>query len=128
MRNVPTVAADEASASHALLLDLDLRRGRMRNGLQQALRTAIQDGRLAAGTRLPSSRTLAADLGVSRGVVVDTYDQLAAECYLDVRPRQAPVVARLTLADPDVALPPPAGLVATSPQVVDHDFIATTPD
>src|SRR6478735_7243625 len=105
MRNVSTVAADEASGSRALMLELDLRRGRMRHGLQQAIRTAIQDGRLAAGTRLPSSRSLAAELGVSRGVVVDTYDQLAAECYLDVRPRQAPVVARLTLADPDVALP-----------------------
>src|SRR4051812_10996494 len=129
MRNVPTVAADEASASHALLLDLDLRRGRMRNGLQQALRTAIQDGRLAAGTRLPSTRTLAAELGVSRGVVVDTYDQLAAECYLDVRPRQAPVVAALLPVTPGNPLPDAATRVpaAAAPTVV-HDFIATTPD
>ncbi|WP_159028914.1 GntR family transcriptional regulator, partial [Streptomyces noursei] len=39
-------------------------------------------GRLAAGTRLPSSRELAADLGVSRGLVTEAYEQLTAEGYL----------------------------------------------
>ncbi|MGO4427534.1 GntR family transcriptional regulator, partial [Streptomyces sp. MCAF7] len=42
------------------------RRGRL---LQSALREAVRSGRIAAGTRLPSSRELAADLGVSRGLV-----------------------------------------------------------
>ncbi|MFJ8584100.1 PLP-dependent aminotransferase family protein [Streptomyces sp. NPDC093595] len=55
------------------------RRGRT---LQEALREAVRSGRLAAGTRLPSSRALAADLGVSRGLVTDAYDQLTAEGYL----------------------------------------------
>ncbi|MES4905453.1 MULTISPECIES: PLP-dependent aminotransferase family protein [unclassified Streptomyces] len=55
------------------------RRGRM---LQSALREAVRSGRIAAGTRLPSSRELAADLGVSRGLVTDTYEQLTAEGYL----------------------------------------------
>jgi GntR family transcriptional regulator / MocR family aminotransferase len=128
MPDISNVAVDEASSSRALMLELDLRRGRMRHGLQQALRTAIQEGRLAHGTRLPSSRSLAAELGVSRGVVVDTYDQLAAECYLEVRPRQAPVVARLTLADPDVAVPRVDAAIAAAPAQVVHDFIATTPD
>ena len=54
---------------------------------------AIQSGRLPAGTVLPSSRRLAVDLGVSRGVVTDAYDQLVSEGYLDVKPRFPPVVA-----------------------------------
>ncbi|MFE0424647.1 PLP-dependent aminotransferase family protein [Streptomyces sp. NPDC058953] len=55
------------------------RRGRT---IQEALRDAVRSGRLAAGTRLPSSRALAADLGVSRGLVTEAYEQLVAEGYL----------------------------------------------
>ncbi|GGT94835.1 MocR-like pyridoxine biosynthesis transcription factor PdxR [Streptomyces lateritius] len=55
------------------------RRGR---ALQEALRKAVRTGRLTAGTRLPSSRELAADLGVSRGLVTEAYEQLTAEGYL----------------------------------------------
>src|SRR5437660_389519 len=47
--------------------------------LQAALREAIRSGRLAPGTRLPASRELAADLGVSRGLVTEAYEQLTAE-------------------------------------------------
>lgn len=57
------------------------RRGRGRL-LQSALRDAVRSGRIAAGTRLPSSRELSADLGVSRGLVTDAYEQLTAEGYL----------------------------------------------
>jgi GntR family transcriptional regulator/MocR family aminotransferase len=53
--------------------------------LQTALREAVRSGRLAAGTALPSSRELAADLGVSRGVVTGAYEQLVAEGYLTGR-------------------------------------------
>ena len=52
---------------------------------EHALREAVRGGRLAPGTRLPSTRTLCAELGVSRGVVVDAYAQLAAEGYLHTR-------------------------------------------
>ncbi|MFD3333486.1 PLP-dependent aminotransferase family protein [Streptomyces sp. NPDC058700] len=55
------------------------RRGR---ALQEALREAVRAGRLVAGTRLPSTRELAADLGVSRGLVTEAYEQLTAEGYL----------------------------------------------
>ncbi|MFE5966153.1 PLP-dependent aminotransferase family protein [Streptomyces sp. NPDC056463] len=55
------------------------RRGR---ALQEALREAVRTGRLTPGTRLPSSRELAADLGVSRGLVTEAYEQLTAEGYL----------------------------------------------
>ena len=56
-------------------------RGRGR-ALQSALREAVRSGRLTAGTRLPSSRELAADLRVSRGLVTEAYEQLTAEGYL----------------------------------------------
>ncbi len=51
--------------------------------LYDALRGAILDGRLAAGARLPSSRVLAADLGVGRNTVLSAYEQLTAEGYLE---------------------------------------------
>ncbi|MFG1934596.1 PLP-dependent aminotransferase family protein [Mycobacterium sp. NPDC048908] len=50
--------------------------------LVNGLRDAIRAGRLAPATKLPSSRVLAADLGVSRRLVVDAYSQLAAEGFL----------------------------------------------
>jgi GntR family transcriptional regulator/MocR family aminotransferase len=50
--------------------------------LERQLRDAIREGRLRPGVSLPASRALAQDLGVSRGVVVEAYTQLAAEGYL----------------------------------------------
>ncbi|WP_460525021.1 MocR-like pyridoxine biosynthesis transcription factor PdxR [Flindersiella endophytica] len=117
------MARASESAEHRaseLLLELELKRGRLRRSLRETLRSAIQDGRLVAGTRLPSSRALAGDLGVSRGVVSDAYDQLVAEGYLEVRPRSAPVVAA-------VAGPPPPSAEAVTPGWR-YDFTATTPD
>ena len=49
------------------------------------LREAIRRGRLPPGSGLPSTRTLAEDLSISRGVIVRAYAQLAAEGYLEVR-------------------------------------------
>ena len=62
--------------------------------LERSLRDAVRAGRLQAGAPLPSSRALAVELGVSRGVVTAAYDQLTAEGYLETR-QGAPVrVAR----------------------------------
>jgi GntR family transcriptional regulator/MocR family aminotransferase len=61
-------------------------RRQRRKLLESALRDAVRAGRIAAGTRLPASRALAADLSVSRGLVTSVYDQLRAEGYLDGRP------------------------------------------
>ncbi|MDT5016726.1 MAG: GntR family transcriptional regulator / MocR family aminotransferase, partial [Mycobacterium sp.] len=47
--------------------------------LVNALRSAIDDGRLAAGSRLPATRALATDLAVSRGLVVEAYRRLTDE-------------------------------------------------
>lgn len=72
-----------ASAAWELLLPAAAAPARTRGrSLQAALREAVRSGRLAPGTRLPSSRDLAADLGVSRGLVTEAYEQLTAEGYL----------------------------------------------
>jgi GntR family transcriptional regulator / MocR family aminotransferase len=77
-----------------LHLDLDAAPGRsLRARLENSLRDAIRSGVLAAETRLPSSRELCLELGVSRGVVVDAYAQLAAEGYLHTRRGGGTVVA-----------------------------------
>ncbi|WP_412539340.1 PLP-dependent aminotransferase family protein [Longispora sp. K20-0274] len=61
--------------------------------LVDALRAAVRDGTLAPGTRLPSTRDLAADLRVSRGLVVTAYEQLTAEGWLSARRGAGTVVA-----------------------------------
>jgi GntR family transcriptional regulator/MocR family aminotransferase len=53
--------------------------------LYRALRDAIFDGRLPAGSRLPSTRTLAGELDLSRNTVLTAFDQLAAEGYVGGR-------------------------------------------
>ncbi|HKR44742.1 MAG TPA: PLP-dependent aminotransferase family protein [Paraburkholderia sp.] len=50
--------------------------------LLQLMQQAILTGRLAPGTKLPSSRILATDLGVARNTVLHVYDQLSAEGYV----------------------------------------------
>lgn len=60
-------------------------RGRHGRDVESALRGAIRDGQLRSGTRLPSSRDLAGQLGVARGTVTAAYGQLAAEGYLTAR-------------------------------------------
>jgi GntR family transcriptional regulator / MocR family aminotransferase len=67
--------------------------------LERSIRESIQAGRLAAGTRLPSSRALARELGISRGVVTEAYGQLAAEGYLLTR-QGAPVRVSRTVRAP----------------------------
>src|SRR5947209_5329094 len=64
-----------------LYLPLD-RRKPLRAQLEQHLREAVRSGRLQPEVRLPASRLLAKELGVSRGVVVEAYAQLTAEGYL----------------------------------------------
>jgi len=56
--------------------------GPRRAALEAALRTAVRAGRLASGSALPSTRSLASELGVSRSTVVAAYEQLVAEGYL----------------------------------------------
>jgi GntR family transcriptional regulator / MocR family aminotransferase len=48
-----------------------------------ALRAGILDGRLRAGARLPATRDLAGQYGLSRGTIVGAFEQLKAEGYLE---------------------------------------------
>ncbi len=78
------------------------------------LRTAMADGRLAAGERLPSTRALAATLGISRTVVTGAYAQLFAEGWIEGRHGSGTYVADGTSQAgtedaPGGAAPAPAG-------------------
>jgi GntR family transcriptional regulator/MocR family aminotransferase len=78
-----------------LLLRLDRASGQpLRSQLEAGLRDAIRDGRLGVGERLPSSRELARDLGVSRGLVQECYAQLLSEGYLTSQVGSATRVAK----------------------------------
>ncbi|HZD87942.1 MAG TPA: PLP-dependent aminotransferase family protein [Gaiellaceae bacterium] len=76
--------------------------------LEEQMRSAIQSGSLAAGQQLPSTRVLAQDLGVSRGVIVRVYGQLAAEGYLSLRQGAAPSVRATVRLDAEALRPPNA--------------------
>src|SRR5690242_16666878 len=65
-----------------LQLGVERGAGALHEQLELSLREHVRNGRLAPWTRMPSSRTLAAELGVSRGVVLEAYSQLIAEGYL----------------------------------------------
>jgi len=92
MPRATSVPKSWASSGVDVHLNLDLAT-RPRQGLEESLREAIRGGRLPVGTRLPSSRALAADLGLARGTVVEAYAQLTAEGWLAPRPRSGTVVA-----------------------------------
>jgi GntR family transcriptional regulator/MocR family aminotransferase len=66
--------------------------------IESALRDAILSGRLAPGTRLPSSRVLALELGCARATVVGAYEQLVAEGYLMAKAGSGTTVGRIGAA------------------------------
>jgi GntR family transcriptional regulator / MocR family aminotransferase len=59
------------------------------------MRTAILTGKLKGGLKLPSTRTLMTELGVSRTTVLNAYDQLSAEGYLETFPARGTFVAQV---------------------------------
>jgi DNA-binding transcriptional MocR family regulator len=110
------------------LPDLHLRIDRSSGGLADQvaaeLRTAIRSARLAGGMRLPASRGLARDLGISRGVVVEAYEQLVAEGFLVSRQGSGTRVADLQ-PSPSAADPASA---STAPPNIAYDLRVGTPD
>ena len=93
-------------------LHLELAGHRVRAGLEAALREAVQTGRLAPGTRLPASRTLAADLGIARNTVAEAYAQLGAEGWLTARQGSGTRVAStagVSPPGPAAGIRPPLG-------------------
>ncbi|NOX31705.1 MAG: PLP-dependent aminotransferase family protein, partial [Actinobacteria bacterium] len=86
------------------------------------IRDAVRAGVLRPGVGLPSTRTLAADLGLSRGVVVAVYDQLQAEGYLVARRGSGTVVATTHAAvvnTDDTSKPASPGPIPASPGLPD---------
>jgi GntR family transcriptional regulator/MocR family aminotransferase len=79
--------------------------GPLHRQLERALREAIREERLESGAVLPSSRALASQLEVSRGIVVEAYEQLVAEGYVSSQPGGSTRVARSGGRTPP---PPPA--------------------
>jgi len=95
------MAIEWSGLSPELLVRLDRSaREPLRAQLEASLREAIRGGRLRAGERLPSSRALARELGVSRGMVQDCYGQLLAEGYLTSRTGSATRVADISGRQP----------------------------
>ncbi|MFI0452033.1 PLP-dependent aminotransferase family protein [Actinomadura sp. 6N118] len=99
---------------HELLVELDRTMPvPLHRQIEAALRAGIRAGRLPLGTSVPPSRRLAAELGVSRGVVVEAYDQLVAEGYLTSTPGSYTRVA----AGPGQAAPHRAPAPAAPPRI-----------
>jgi GntR family transcriptional regulator / MocR family aminotransferase len=106
-----------------ILLELDRERSEpLRSQLERGLRDAIRSGRLQPDERLPSSRELARELGVSRGLVLECYTQLQAEGYLTSRGGSATRVAPGAEAPPG---PPPRPAAQVRPSI---DFRHGVPD
>ena len=102
-----------------LHLDLDLGGpGGVRTSLLRALREAVRSGRLAPGTRLPPSRSLAADLGVARNTVADAYGELVAESWLSARQGSGTRVARRS--ETRSGRPPASRRASQPPRPSDH--------
>lgn len=92
-----------------LLILLDTtRRETLTEQLAEQIREAIRKGRIARGARLPSSRNLADQLGISRNTVVRAYENLIIEGHVDARPASGIYVAEEAPAGPSLAAAPSA--------------------
>ena len=125
VRSVP-VATEWTGLSPELLVPLDRNLAEpLRSQLESALRDAIRSGRLRAGERLPSTRELARSLGVSRGLVVECFEQLQAEGYLASRAGSTTRVAPTAEISARSVLPQPA---PPAQRGLDVDFLPAVPD
>jgi GntR family transcriptional regulator/MocR family aminotransferase len=91
------------TATLPLLISLVRTGPALHRQLYAQLRAMMLDGRLPPGRRLPATRLLARDLGISRNTVNGAFDQLRAEGYLEARERGGTYVASRL---PDVLLGP----------------------
>ena len=116
------VGPDGTGRTTELLLALARDGGRPLGAqIEDQLRAAIRSGALKPGAAVPSTRDLARQLGVSRGLVVDAYAQLGAEGYLVVRQGARPRVAAAPGEEGGVDEPAPA-------PVPRYDFRPAMPD
>ncbi len=96
--------------------------------LEGGLREAIRVGRLRPDARLPSSRALAAELGVSRRLVVEAYEQLAAEGYVVARRGSGTHVAPPAQGNRDEARGGPGDHAPVPPPLAGIDLFPGAPD
>lgn len=106
-------------------LHLDRPAGRTREALMEAVRDAIRSGRLMSGTRLPSSRALAADLGVARNTVARAYAELIAEGWLTSQHGSHTTVSQRATEAVRSTIPPSR---PRAPRRLDHDLRPGHPD
>lgn len=99
----------------------------LRDRVETALRRAIEEGRLVAGSAVPPSRVLAETLGVSRWVVTEAYGQLVAEGVLEARTGSATRVAEQS-GSPSVRSPSPPPTPAAAPAPARYDLRPGVPD
>lgn len=103
----------------AALGAFDRRAGALGRQLAKGICAAIARGELKAGERLPSTRVLAASLGLSRGTVMSVFEQLTAEGFLEARvgsgTRVAHALDDATLAAPSPLPPVAQGAAVTLP-------------
>jgi len=108
-----------------LLVALDRGAGPLGIQIQDQLRAAIRDRRLGAGERLPSTRRLAGQLDVSRGTVVEVYEQLLAEGYVESAVGSGTRVAAMPAGGP---VRHARGVLAASARAPEADFEYGIPD
>jgi GntR family transcriptional regulator/MocR family aminotransferase len=117
------MAVDWTNSAPGLLIPLDRKSAEpLGSQLEGWFRDSVRSGRLQSGERLPSTRELAKTLGVSRGLVVQCFEQLHAEGYLTARAGSATRVANASRpAEPLI----PARTVPSRPAI---DFVPALPD
>jgi GntR family transcriptional regulator/MocR family aminotransferase len=117
--DIGTAATEAGRAATGLDVHLVLDPRRKTDSLEAALRELIRDGRLAAGTRMPATRGLAADLGIARNSVAEVYGRLVGEGWLEARTGAGTWVAAGPVAVPAAA--------AADPAAADHVVAAADP-
>ena len=113
---------EKAWATAGADLHLELAGSRGRAAIERALRDAVQGGRLHRGTKLPSSRALARDLGIARNTVAEAYGQLVAEGWLTAVTGSGTQVADRVLEEVLPAVPVPLA------RTIRYDLRAGHPD
>ncbi len=115
---------DETSQPIELLVSVSRSASRTLGAqIEDQLRQAIRDGALRPDARVPSTRDLARQLGVSRRVVVDAYSQLAAEGYLSLRQGARPRVSQAAALTGE-----PEAVASRTSSRARFDFRASVPD
>ncbi|RZT15409.1 GntR family transcriptional regulator/MocR family aminotransferase [Kribbella sp. VKM Ac-2569] len=120
-RSNPAISGRSNGGADFLQLDpAEAPPGGLADWLTDRLRTAISTGHLPVGTRLPATRTLATDLGLSRGVVTESYQRLTEDGHVSTHGRRGTVVVAAAMI----------GDVRTSegPRFVGRQNLAVTDD